>query len=116
YVQAARDLGVTITTHCPVESIGVRDGAVHSVRTSAGEVSTEIVVVAAGPWSAALVRTVGLELPLVPVRHSYFVTETAPGWDGDLPCLRIPEVQVYARGENGRLLCGGFERAGTSLD
>ena len=45
YVHAARDLGATVTTHSPVESIGVRDGAVHSVRTSTGEVSTETVVV-----------------------------------------------------------------------
>ena len=102
-------------THCAVTGVDVRDGAVHGLRTDRGDVRTETVVVAAGPWSAAVVRTAGLELPLVPVRHTYFVTEPA-GWDADLPCLRIPEVQVYARGESGRLLCGGFERHGTSLD
>ena len=116
YVRAARDLGATVVTHCAVTGIDVRDGAVRGVRTALGDVRSETVVVAAGPWSAAVVRTVGLELPLVPVRHSYFVTEPAPGWDASLPCLRIPEVQVYARGESGRLLCGGFERDATSLD
>jgi glycine/D-amino acid oxidase-like deaminating enzyme len=116
YAHAAQDLGATVVTHCAVTGIDVRDGAVHGVRTVRGDVRTEMVVVAAGPWSAAVVRTAGLELPLVPVRHSYFVTEPAPGWDAALPCLRIPEVQVYARGESGRLLCGGFERHATSLD
>ena len=115
YVRAARDLGATVTTHCAVTGVDVRDGAVHGLRTDRGDVRTQTVVVAAGPWSAAVVRTAGLDLPLVPVRHTYFVTEPA-GWDADLPCLRIPEVQVYARGESGRLLCGGFERRGTSLD
>jgi len=50
------------------------------------------------------------------VLHEYFVTEPVPGWHADLPCLRIPEVQVYARGEGGRVLCGGFENKGTSID
>jgi glycine/D-amino acid oxidase-like deaminating enzyme len=115
YTRAARDLGATVTTHCAVTGVDVRAGAVHGVRTELGDVRSETVVVAAGPWSTAVVRTAGLDLPLVPVRHSYFVTEPA-GWDADLPCLRIPEVQVYARGESGRLLCGGFERRATSLD
>ena len=68
-------------------------------------------IIAAGPWSAALARLAGLDLPIVPVLHEYFVTEPVPGWHADLPCLRIPEVQVYARGESDRVLCGGFENA-----
>ena len=116
YVRAARDLGVTVATHCAVTGIGISDGAVTSVRTARGERRTETVVVAAGPWSVAVAAMAGLELPIVPVLHEYFVTEPLPGWDADLPCLRIPEVQVYARGEGGRLLCGGFESRGTSLD
>jgi len=53
---------------------------------------------------------------VVPVLHEYFVTEPVPGWHAGLPCLRIPEIQVYARGEGERVLCGGFESRGTSLD
>jgi glycine/D-amino acid oxidase-like deaminating enzyme len=63
-----------------------------------------------------MARLVGLELPIVPVLHEYFVTEPVPGWHAGLPCLRIPEVQIYARGESDRVLCGGFENAGTSVD
>ena len=80
-----------------------------------GGYRTELVVIAAGPWSVALGRTAGVELPIVPVLHEYFVTEPLPGWHAGLPCLRIPEVQVYARGESDRALCGGFENQGTSL-
>jgi glycine/D-amino acid oxidase-like deaminating enzyme len=86
------------------------------VSTQDGEFATEQVIIAAGPWSAALARLAGLELPVVPVLHEYFVTEPFPGWHADLPCLRIPEIQVYARGEGDRVLCGGFESQGTSLD
>jgi glycine/D-amino acid oxidase-like deaminating enzyme len=116
YVCAARDLGVTVAAHTAVTGIGVRGGAVASVSTSAGQFRTEQVIIAAGPWSGALARLAGLELPIVPVLHEYFVTEPVPGWHAGLPCLRIPEVQVYARGESNRVLCGGFENRGTSLD
>jgi glycine/D-amino acid oxidase-like deaminating enzyme len=116
YVGAARDLGVTVTPHTVVTGIGVRDGAIESVTTEAGSVRTDQVIIAAGPWSAAMARLVGLELPIVPVLHEYFVTQPVQGWHAGLPCLRVPEVQVYARGESDRVLCGGFENKGTSID
>jgi glycine/D-amino acid oxidase-like deaminating enzyme len=116
YACAARDLGVTVATHAAVTGIGVRGGAVVSVSTAADRYGTEQVIIAAGPWSGAVARLVGLELPIVPVLHEYFVTEPVPGWHAGLPCLRIPEVQIYARGEGERVLCGGFENRGTSID
>jgi glycine/D-amino acid oxidase-like deaminating enzyme len=116
YVSAARDLGVTVAAHTAVTGIEVGDGAVVSVSTLAGRFATEQVIIAAGPWSGALAGLVGVELPVVPVLHEYFVTEPVPGWHAGLPCLRIPEVQVYARGESDRVLCGGFENRGTSID
>ena len=69
-------------------------GGVGQTSTEAGTYRTEQVIIAAGPWSAALARLAGLELPIVPVLHEYFVTEPVPGWHAGLPCLRIPEVQV----------------------
>jgi glycine/D-amino acid oxidase-like deaminating enzyme len=116
YADAARDLGVTVATRAAVTGIAVRGGAIESVSTEAGTYRTDQVIIASGPWSAALARLVGLELPIVPVLHEYFVTEPVSGWHAGLPCLRIPEVQVYARGESDRVLCGGFENHGTSLD
>jgi len=116
YVSAARDLGVTLATHAAVTGIGVRGGVIESVSTEAGSYRTDQLIIASGPWSAALARLAGLDLPIVPVLHEYFVTEPVPGWHANLPCLRIPEVQVYARGESDRVLCGGFESKGTSID
>jgi glycine/D-amino acid oxidase-like deaminating enzyme len=116
YISAARDLGVTVATHAAITDIGVRGGVIESVTTEAGTFRTEMAIIASGPWSAAVAKLAGLEMPIVPVLHEYFVTEPLPGWHPDLPCLRIPEVQVYARGESGRVLCGGFENKGTSID
>jgi glycine/D-amino acid oxidase-like deaminating enzyme len=116
YASAAGDLGVTIAPHAAVTRIGTSRGQVCSVSTRDGEFATEQVIIAAGPWSVALAALAGVELPIVPVLHEYFVTEPVPGWHAGLPCLRIPEIGVYARGEGGRVLCGGFENQGTSLD
>lgn len=116
YTQAARDLGVTFASRAPVQGIDVERGAVTAVVTPQGRFDTELVVNAAGPWAVAVARLIGIEIPVVPVLHEYFVTEPAAGWEASLPCLRIPEIQTYARGEMGRMLCGGFENEGTSLD
>lgn len=116
YISAARDLGVTVATHAAVTGIGIRAGSVESFSAAAETFRTDQLIIAAGPWSAAVARLAGLDLPVVPVLHEYFVTDPVPGWHADLPCLRIPEVQVYARGEGDRVLCGGFENCGTSID
>ncbi|MHB1928045.1 MAG: NAD(P)/FAD-dependent oxidoreductase [Acidimicrobiales bacterium] len=116
YVSGARRLGVDFVTGCPVTGIAVRSGTVEAIRTPLGEVRTDLVIDAAGPWAGPVARLVGVELPIVPVRHSYFITEPTDGWHGDLPNIRVPDLQVYMRAEVNAALCGGFERAATSLD
>src|SRR5579859_5643351 len=64
YVSAARDLGVTVAPHTAVTGIGVRGVAIESVTTEVGTVRTDQVIIAAGPWSAAVARLVGLDLPI----------------------------------------------------
>lgn len=116
YLNAARNLGVRVVTHTRVVGVDVEDGEITGVTTDRGHVATEMLVNAAGPWAGALARLAGLEMPVVPVLHEYFVTEPQDGWSSASPTLRIPEVQVYIRGEGSGVLCGGFEHNGTSLD
>jgi D-amino-acid dehydrogenase len=54
-----------------------RNGRVESVRTSAGALSADEYVIAAGSWSARLARGVGLDLPLQ-AGKGYSVTLPAP--------------------------------------
>lgn len=116
YLSAARDLGARVVTGARVVGIDVTKGAVTGLRTTRGDIATELIINAAGPWAGALARLVGLDLPVVPVLHEYFVTDDQPGWGSSLPVLRVPEIQVYVRGEGHGILCGGFEPNGTSLD
>lgn len=69
YAGAAAALGARVRTGCAVEGVDVRPGGLARVRTSAGDVDAPAVVVAAGAWSAAVGRMLGVSLPVVPVRR-----------------------------------------------
>lgn len=53
-------------------------GAVTGLETSAGQMAAETVVIAAGAWSLALVKPLGLRLPLIAER-GYHITYADPG-------------------------------------
>ncbi len=64
-----------------------------------------------------MARLVGLELPIIPVRHEYFITEPLKaGLHAQLPCLRIPDLTLYGRAENDELLLGGWEPRAMSVN
>jgi glycine/D-amino acid oxidase-like deaminating enzyme len=116
YAQGARALGVRIHTGTRALALSSRPGAVTGVLTDRGAIRTETIVVAAGPWAGMLAATAGVELPIVPVRHQYFVTEPIAGASPELPVLRIPDLRLYVRAEIRSLLVGGFEANPTSVD
>ncbi len=74
--EAAR-AGATVREGCPVTAIATEGGRVLGVHTAAGLVAAEAVVIAAGPWSAALATSAGLRLPLEP-RKGQLVRLAAP--------------------------------------
>ena len=116
YAQLARSQGATIATDTRVVDILVRDRAVVGLATTAGSIRTEMVVNAAGPWAWQLAQLVGLDLPIVPVRHEYFISEPIEGWHAGLPALRLPDSRLYVRAELSSVLCGGWEAQALSLD
>jgi sarcosine oxidase subunit beta len=67
YGRRARDLGVDIREETEVTGINVSAGKVQSVATRKGEFSTPMVVNAAGVWSGAIGRMVGVTVKRVEV-------------------------------------------------
>ncbi len=116
YARAARDRGVTFATHTTVTGLRITGGAVRGVRTDQRAVATDLVINAAGPWAGAVASLAGQQLPIVPVRHEYFVTRPVAGWHRDVPVIRVPDLRLYARAEGQGILCGGWEPDGLSLD
>ena len=69
YANAARNLGAEINLGVQSTGIEVVGGRVRAVNTPQGRIETPAAVVAAGPWSKAELARVGVDAPLVTVRH-----------------------------------------------
>ncbi len=92
---------------------GVKSLAWQAKDGSRGEIEAQIVVLAAGQWSRALGRTLGVTVPLFSCEHYYIVTDTIDGVHRDLPVLRDPDGYVYFKEEVGGPPMGGFEPRAT---
>src|SRR5262249_33805238 len=97
-------LGVALT------GIRVAHGRVTGARTSEGDYACEQLVVVAGPWTRALFRELGIELPLKVVRpenHYLGVPEMAGGAPA-APATRRPSVleDLQERREGPRVVRG----------
>ena len=109
YQYRSGKLGVRFATSVAVEGIICQDGRVTAVKTDRGTVACESVINAAGAHAHHIAKLVGLDLPIVPVRHEYYITVPMDGMTPDLPCFRIPELTLYGRVRDQGLLLGGWE-------
>lgn len=75
YLRAATRLGVEVFADVTVRQVRRRNGRVEGVQTSAGAVSTPVVVNAAGGDAAELNRLAGVDLPLAQTRLEMLATE-----------------------------------------
>jgi heterotetrameric sarcosine oxidase gamma subunit len=107
--KGARTGGAQIFEHTPVTAILRERGRAVGVRTAAGEVRAEIVVLCAGMWSRALGRTAGVNVPLQAAEHYYLISEPVAGVHPLLPILRDPGNCAYIREEAGKIMLGLFE-------
>jgi glycine/D-amino acid oxidase-like deaminating enzyme len=116
YAYQCRKFGVRIATSTSVESITQNNGRVTGIKTNRGEAACQYVINAAGANAYHIAKLAGLELPIVPVRHEYFVTIAMEGMTPDLPCFRIPDMTLYGRPAEGGLLLGGWEPKSMQTD
>lgn len=116
YSRHGRRMGVRYATGTAVRGILTKDGRVTGVETDEGTIHCAMVINAAGAHAYHIARSVGLEMPIVPVRHEYFVSVDAQGIESELPVLRIPDATLYARAEVNSLLLGGWEPSALSVE
>ncbi|WP_246179016.1 NAD(P)/FAD-dependent oxidoreductase [Actinomadura decatromicini] len=119
YATGARRHGATIRTHCEVLGIETDGGEVTAVETSRGRIATSAVVCAAGPWSAAVGRMAGVDLPVEPLRRQIVFTEPIPGLPRPVPMTIDFTTTFYFHGEGEGLMLGMSdpdEEPGFALD
>ncbi len=69
YAQAAEQKGVSILRGLGAVGIKMRNGKVKAVVTAKGEIETNVIVNAAGPWAKVIGLMAGIELPIELLRH-----------------------------------------------
>lgn len=75
YVNAAKRLGAEVHTYTEVTDIIVEKGKIAGVKTNKGDISTNVVVNAAGGWAQKIGQMAGVDLPLYSERHQILVSE-----------------------------------------
>ncbi|MGX8012994.1 GcvT family protein [Mesorhizobium sp. ORM8.1] len=126
YAAGARQRGAEIHRFTPVTATEAQADGSWIVRTPKGDIHTQWVVNAAGLWGREVAAMAGLQLPLIPTEHQYFVTETIPeiaAMGRRLPSVADRDGEYYLRQEGLGLLIGAYERnmkfwaeEGTPLD
>jgi D-amino-acid dehydrogenase len=105
--------GARILRRRPVSQVSVSDGGIRGVVLSAPdeEISADLVVLAAGAWSAQLARPLGIRIPLQPAKGYSCTVDHYPGAP-KVPVF-IPERRVIITPLGDRLRMGGtLELAG----
>ncbi|XP_078045792.1 sarcosine dehydrogenase, mitochondrial-like isoform X2 [Augochlora pura] len=114
-VKSARNNGCQVIEDCPVSEILVDDidtnkKKVRGINTPYGIIKSDVVLNAAGVWSKKVVNTLNLDIPLVPIKHAYIVTEPMTGVEQQLPNIRDPDGSLYFRIQGNSIAAGYYER------
>jgi dimethylglycine dehydrogenase len=113
YAMGARARGAEIHRFTPVTATEPQADGTWIVRTPKGDIRAEWVVNAAGLWGREVAKLAGIEVPLQPTEHQYFVTDTIPqiaGAGRRLPSVADRDGEYYLRQEGQGLLIGAYER------
>ena len=113
YASGARQNGAEIHRFTPVTATDQQSDGTWIVRTPKGDIVTPVVVNAAGLWGREVAAMAGIELPLQPTEHQYFVTETIPeiaAMSQRLPSVADRDGEYYLRQEGQGLLVGAYEK------
>ncbi len=108
--RGAKQRGARIQEDTAVTGMTVRNGRIAAVATAAGEIRCEAVVIAAGLWSPALGRMIGVKVPLHAVQHLYILTKPIDIVARDMPLFISYDERLYGREDVGGLLVGFFDR------
>jgi dimethylglycine dehydrogenase len=115
FAAGARQRGATITRNTRVTNTAQLDDGTWRVETEDGSFTSDVLVNAAGTYARQVGEWAGLQIPIVPMTHHYFVTEEVPEFtelERELPVVRDDaHVSGYIRMERTAGLIGIYEKA-----
>jgi sarcosine oxidase subunit beta len=109
FAEGARRHGATVLVDTLATAIDVEGGSVTGVRLADdSSIRARRVMVAAGPWSRALLATAGVDLPTYPERHAITLVAAPDGAREVVPCVWSDRINhYYARPEGDSLVLFG---------
>jgi glycine cleavage system aminomethyltransferase T/glycine/D-amino acid oxidase-like deaminating enzyme len=107
--KGARTRGVKIIEGVPATGVLHDRGHVAGVRTSFGDIRTDIVVNCAGMWARQFGALAGVTIANQAAEHYYLITEPIRNLPPNMPVLEDPGAYGYYREEGGGLMVGLFE-------
>ncbi len=103
YANAARDRGARVLSESPAVGIEISSNRVTAVLIESGRIETPIAVVAAGPWSGPLLASVGVDVPLRPIRHQVIMLRRPQDIVPDHPIIGDVVYDMSPRPDAGNL-------------
>jgi 4-methylaminobutanoate oxidase (formaldehyde-forming) len=100
---------VKIIEGVPASGVLHDRGHVTGVRTSLGDIKTDIVVNCAGMWAREFGALAGVTIANQAAEHYYLITEPIKNLPRNMPVLEDPGAYGYYREEGGGLMVGLFE-------
>ncbi|WP_455218202.1 glycine oxidase ThiO [Kaarinaea lacus] len=95
--------GVRLAIDSEVTHLLTKRGHIEGVRTEYSEIMTRNVVIASGAWTARLLKELGQDLPIVPVRGQMILYRAEPG---QLKRIILNEGHYAIPRQDGRILVG----------
>ena len=104
---------VHVAANTEVTGIDVKAGRVNCVRTNAGDIEVENVVVCCGVWSPRVGLMAGAHIPLTPAVHQMIDVGPVPRFAGaksdiEHPIVRDMDTNMYERQAGGDLEIGSY--------
>ena len=101
---------VTLREHCQITGFAQQDGCISGVHTADGLLEADDVVLSAGAWSGDLLATLGLTLPVEPVKGQMILYKCAEDF---LPSMVLAKGRYAIPRRDGHILIGStLEHAG----
>ena len=104
FLREATGVGVELACGAAVTAIDRNAGGPFVVTTTAGAREADVVVNAAGAWSAGVAALAGVDLPVVPVRRHLLMTGPCPALPPVIPMTIDADTGILIRREGDRAL------------
>ncbi len=113
--ERAQQLGA-LTVLAGAEVLGIDkgdDGRVASVRTTKGDIATDVVAICCGVWSPRIAKMAGARIPLTPIVHQMISVGPIALFDGTegeiaYPIVRDVDENMYERQHGGDMEVGSY--------